>query len=90
MKDNTELLKSDATRRQWLVDWAADIAEHREEFALVKTDDPASLRDWFEKHPYLTTSEHAIIARVSESTIARLKLRARNASTNRSAPPTLP
>jgi hypothetical protein len=52
-------------------DYLLDLPLLRQEFALVDTAEPASLRRWFADHSYLSPNDHARIAGVCLKTIRR-------------------
>lgn len=54
-----------------------DIHALRREFlACVDTDDPTSIQQWFARHPYLTTNDHARIVEKSTHYVRMLKRKA--------------
>jgi hypothetical protein len=61
------------SKEQLVADLEQDIAEFRQEFSHVDIGNPTSLRQWFECHPYLTSSDHALIADVALDTVGRWK-----------------
>jgi transposase len=60
--------------RHWIdLEYSRDVRDYQALFSSVDRHDPASLRTWFEAHPYLSPNDLARIADVSLRTVRRWK-----------------